>query len=205
MAADRGENSPAIFINASRGFLYEAGDLVRAVEERKVKRAAIDVYPEEPGSGDDEWVNPYAEVDEIVTTPHMGAATQEAQPRIAAHMAGSTRLFHQYGTLRDTVFAPGHDIGVEPEQPPHVLCVVHSDTRGTKKALHDSLYDADIDTLSSSHRDFAEYGIAYDINAIDHPLTEEQLEAFVRGARDITGDETAIRSVRQIDVEALTR
>jgi hypothetical protein len=30
--------------------------------------------------------------------------------------------------------------------------------------------------LLSQHRDFTEYGIAYEVVAIDHPLTPEQLE-----------------------------
>src|SRR5690554_5652145 len=103
--ADREPSSPRIFINAARGFLYNPEDLKRAVEEGHVRRAAVDVFPDEPGSSDDPWSNPYADVASVVTTPHIGAATEEAQPRIAQHVANTTQLFLEQGLVRDCVFS----------------------------------------------------------------------------------------------------
>ncbi len=200
LGAHKGENSPRGFINASRGFLYDPEDLKRAVNEGHVASAAIDVFPDEPGSRDETWDNPYAKVDEIVTTPHIGAATQEAQPRIAAHVAGTTRLFNKFGTVRDTVFSPRRTIGVSAETPYWVLAIVHSDARGTKKAIDDSLYDAEASNLQSNHRDFPKYGLAYDVNAIDRPLTDAQIQRLIAHAQALSGDPTAIRSLRQFQV-----
>lgn len=200
LGADRDANSPRIFVNAARGFLFEPEELKRAVRDGFVSHAAIDVFPEEPGSKSDVWQNPYADLAEIVGTPHIGAATQEAQPRIARHVATTTRLFSCFGTLRNCVLSPGHVIGVHSAEPKHVLCVVHSDTRGTKKAVADAIYDAGINSIESAHVDFPKYGIAYDITALSEPMSERQLEAMVETARKISGDETAIRSIRQIDV-----
>lgn len=200
MGADRGDNSPRIFINAARGFLFEPDDLKRAVREGKISYASVDVYPEEPGSKKDVWQNPYSDFSEIVGTPHIGAATQEAQPRIGHKMAYTTRLFNCYGSVRDTVFSPGNNIGVEGSEPRYILTVVHSDARGTKKAVSDAIFDAELNNMESSHRDFSKYGVAYDISAIDQALTEDQLMALVENARNISGDPQAIRSVRLIEV-----
>ena len=200
LGAARPEGSPRLFINAARGFLYRPDDLRRAVEEGHVRAAAVDVFPEEPGSSADAWQNPYADLPGVVTTPHIGAATEEAQPRIAAHIAGTTRLLARYGTVRDTVFAPRQTIGVEAEAPYWALAVVHSDARGTKKALSDAIYEAGASNIQSSHRDFPKPGIAYDISAIDQPLEEAQLEDLVERARRLSKDETAIRSLRQFEV-----
>ena len=200
LGQDRDERSPRAFINAARGFLYRPEDLKRAVEEGVVLAAAVDVFPEEPGSKTDAWENPYADVDAVVTTPHIGAATEEAQPRIAQHMAGTTRLFNTQGTVRDTVFAPRQTIGVRVEAPYWALTVVHSDARGTKKAIDDAIYEAGASNLQSSHRDFRKLGIAYDVSAIDSPLTDEQLRGIVEVAHRISGEPTAIRSIRQIHV-----
>ena len=172
---DRPDNSPRAFINAARGFLYAPTDLKRAIDEGHVRAAAVDVFPEEPGSADEDWTNPYAEMDNVFTTPHIGAATQEAQPRIASRMATSTQLLNEQGTVRDTVFGQRHTIGINAEPPHWVLAVVHSDVRGTKKAIDDSIYEAGASNLQSSHRDFPDLGIAYDVNAIDQPLTDDQL------------------------------
>ena len=200
LAADRDENSPRAFVNAARGFLYDPDDLKRAVDEGYVRAAAVDVFPDEPGSPDDEWRNPYADVEEVVTTPHIGAATQEAQPRIAAHMATSTQLLNEQGTVRDTVFAPGQTIGVNAEPPYWALAVVHSDVRGTKKAIDDSIYEAGASNIQSNHRDFPALGIAYDVNAINQPLDDDQLNAMIDRSVELSGDENAIRSIRQFKV-----
>lgn len=198
MGADRPENSPRIFINLARGFLFDPEDLKRAVAEKRVRFASVDVFPEEPGSSKDKWHNPYSGIPEIVSTPHIGAATQEAQPRIAQHVANTARLFNLYGTVRDTVYAPGHLIGVDGAEPPCILAVVHSDARGTKKAVSDCIFDAGLSNLESSHRDFAKFKFAYDLNAVDQQITEEQLDKLIETARRISGDPNAIRAVRVI-------
>ncbi len=204
LGADRGENSPRIFLNAARGFLFDPEDLKRAVKEGHISYSAIDVFPEEPGSKSDVWKNPYSDMSEIIGTPHIGAATQEAQPRIADYVAGTTKGFNTNGTIRDCVFAPGRAIGVGSANPKYILSVVHSDARGTKKAVSDCIFDAGISSIQSSHIDFPKYGIAYDINAIDKPLTRIQLEKLAANAVKISGDETAIRSIRQIDISTFS-
>lgn len=202
LGANRGATSPRLFINAARGFLYEPDELKRAVAEGHIRAAAVDVFPEEPGSAKDQWANPFAEVPEVVTTPHIGAATEEAQPRIAAYVAGTARLLNDFGTVRDTVYAPRVTIGVEAEAPYWALAVVHSDARGTKKAISDAIYNAGANYLQSAHRDFPKLGIAYDLSAIDRPLTAEQVEELARQAEALSGDPRAIRSVRQFQVSA---
>jgi len=200
LGADRPDNSPRAFINAARGFLYDPADLKRAIDEGHVRAAAVDVFPEEPGSADEDWTNPYAEMDNVFTTPHIGAATQEAQPRIASRMATSTRLLNERGTVRDTVFGQGHTIGVNAEPPHWVLAVVHSDVRGTKKAIDDGIYEAGASNLQSSHRDFPALGIAYDVNAIDQSLSDDQLRHIIEAATSLSDDPHAIRALRQFKV-----
>ncbi len=202
MAAQRSGPSPRIFINAARGFLYDPDDLKHAVNEGHIERVAVDVYPDEPGSADDPWDNPYATEQGVISTPHIGAATEEAQPRIAQYVANTTRLFNAYGTSRSCVFSPGQPIGVEADQAPTILTVVHSDQRGTKKAVDDAIFEAGLDNLESAHRDFPEYGFAYDVNAIDRPMNRQELKTLVTTATELTGDSHAIRAVRQIPVPA---
>ncbi len=198
MGADRPENSPKIFLNLARGFLFEPEELKRAVRDGHIRYASVDVFPEEPGSKKDVWANPYGDMPEIVSTPHIGAATEEAQPRIARHMANTARLFNLYGTVRDTVYAPGQTIGVDGAEPPSILSVVHSDKRGTKKAVADAIFEAGFSNLESSHRDFPKYQFAYDLNAVDQQMNETQIKAMIEAARKISGDSNAIRSVRVI-------
>jgi D-3-phosphoglycerate dehydrogenase len=48
------------------------------------------------------------------------------------------------------------------------------------------------------HKDFSNFGAAYDLAAIDRPLSEEEVRGLVDEAARVTGDFNAIRSVRQI-------
>lgn len=202
LGADRPEGSPRLFLNLARGNLHTPEALLRAVREGAVRRAAVDVYPEEPGPGASGWTNPYAEEPRVICTPHIGAATQEAQPRIARRVATTVGDLSRLGTLRDCVFAPRARLSVADVAPGHtVLAVVHTTTRGTKKAIDDAIFEAGASNLESVHRDF-DIGVAYDLSVLDAPLSEEALRALVDRAASVTGDADAIRAIRQVSAPA---
>jgi D-3-phosphoglycerate dehydrogenase len=198
LGADRPDDSPRIFLNLSRGFLHSAESLLEAVERGAIRRAAVDVYPNEPGL-DQAWTNPYAREPRIAVTPHIGASTLEAQPRIARRVAHTILQFAQYGTLRDCVFDPRARLQLLEEGArggQTLLAVAHATTRGTKRAVDEAIYDAGASNLSSVHRDFEAFGIAYELAEIDRPLDEREVRALVEKARAVTGDDQAMRSVR---------
>ena len=199
LGADRPEDAPRVFINLARGHLYDPERLREAVRAGRIRRAAVDVYPEEPRPGET-WINPYAELPAVVCTPHIGAATEEAQPRIAKRVARTIGAFSRYGTVRDCVFAPRTEIAVPQPQPGQaVLAVTHSTRVGTKKAVSDAIYEAHVSTLGSMQQDFP-IGVAYDVSVLERPLSAEELENLIHIARRLSGDEDAIRAVRQVVV-----
>jgi D-3-phosphoglycerate dehydrogenase len=201
LGAERPDTSPRLFLNLSRGFLHSAEDLVAAIQAGRVRRAAVDVYPDEPGDNGPGWANPYAGMEKIYTTPHIGAATLEAQPRIATRVAHTVDLFSRYGSVRDCVFAPRSVISMAEDAPGKtILVVMHSTTRGTKKALDEAIYEAGAANLRSEHRDFESWGLAVDANLLDKPLTEAELQRLVERTSEVTGDPTAVRLVRQMTI-----
>jgi D-3-phosphoglycerate dehydrogenase len=200
LGADRPDASPRIYLNLARGNLHSTEALLAAVSSGAVRRAAVDVYPEEPAPGQPAWVNPYADEPRISCTPHIGAATQEAQPRIARRVATTIGQFSQYGSLRDCVFESRARIDLGDQvQGATFLAVVHGVSRGTKKAVDDAIYEADASNLGSTHRDFAN-GVAYDLSVIDRPLNADALQRLVQRAAELSGDPEAIRSIRQVTV-----
>ena len=68
----------ARFINVARGGIINEVDLAAAVKSGHIGGAAIDVFSEEPPTG-----NPLLDEDKIVVTPHLGASTEEAQVNVA--------------------------------------------------------------------------------------------------------------------------
>ncbi len=73
----------ACFINCSRGGIVVEQDLRDAVMSGKIRAAAVDVFSEEPTS----ISNVLLGVPNIVTTPHIGAATIEAKTKVAIDVA----------------------------------------------------------------------------------------------------------------------
>lgn len=194
---DPDRTGPRIYLNLARGNLHGHQALIDAVKAGAIRRAAVDVYPEEPRPGSS-WTNPYADVPEVVCTPHIGAATQEAQPRIAKRVARTLGEFSRFGTMRDCVYAPRAELRVGPPRAGQaVLGVVHSTERGTAKAVSDAIYDAEASTLARAQQDFP-IGIAYDLSVLDRPLPDSELHRLVERAQDIAKDPNAIRAVRQI-------
>ncbi len=195
--AQRGKRSPRIFLNLARGFVVAPDDLLRATREGFVNYAMTDVFPEEPRATDTKsWANPFQDEKRIFATPHIGAATLEAQPRIARYVARTTELFNRFGMVRNCVFRPKATIEFELREGQHVLSVVHTDKRGTKKAVDDAIYDAGASNVRSAHVDFPEYGIAYDVSVLDKPLDDVQVQGLIASATKLTGEPDAIRSIR---------
>jgi len=200
--AKRPKGNPRIFLNLSRGFLVPPEDLRRAVQEEFISYAITDVFPEEPRSSvDAAWANPYAGEPRIFGTPHIGAATMEAQPRIGRYVSRTAELLHRYGMLRNCVFEPRATVAFEvPPEARHVLAVVHVDKRGTKKAVDDAIFNSGANNLRSAHIDFPKFGIAYDLSALDTQLTPADMAALVTEASELTRDPNAIRAVRTVPV-----
>ena len=199
LGVERPAESPRVFVNLARGFVVEPPDLIAAVEQGTVRHAFVDVFPEEPQAGQKDWKNPFAGHPRIHGTPHIGAATRDAQPRIGRKMVRSARLFSLRGTVEDCVFMPGRRIDVaRAAMSPHILAVVHSDARGTKKAVDDAIYRAGVNNLQSTHQDFPRYGIAFDLSVLERPLTDDELQNLIERARSLTGGPNPIRAIRQI-------
>lgn len=200
LGADRPKNSPRLFLNLARGNLHSTQALLQAVEQGQIRRAAVDVYPEEPRPGADAWVNPYAHEPRITCTPHIGAATQEAQPRIARHVATTIEDLSRYGSIRNCIYSPRSSMSVRDVARGHVvLAVVHSTSRGTKKAVDDAIFEAEASNLESSHRDF-DIGVAYDLSVLDRPLSLDELMRLAERSIEIAQDPDAVRVIRQIVV-----
>jgi len=69
-------------VNAARGGVIDEVALVSALESGKVSKAALDVFENEPNPEIQLLMNP-----DLSLTPHIGAATGEAQDRIGSELA----------------------------------------------------------------------------------------------------------------------
>lgn len=70
-------------INVARGGIIDEAALAEAAKSGRIAGAAIDVFSVEPAAAD----NPLLNIPNIVTTPHLGASTEEAQVNVAIDIA----------------------------------------------------------------------------------------------------------------------
>ncbi|KAF7772020.1 D-3-phosphoglycerate dehydrogenase [Pseudoalteromonas citrea] len=96
----------AILINASRGTVVDIDALAESLRDRKLSGAAIDVFPTEPKSNDEEFVSPLREFDNVILTPHVGGSTQEAQENIGIEVAGKIAKYSDNGSTLSAVNFP---------------------------------------------------------------------------------------------------
>ena len=73
----------AILLNTSRGDVVDEAALLKALDAGTV-RAGLDVFADEPGSGEGRWDSPLGRHPQVVATHHIGASTEQAQHAIAA-------------------------------------------------------------------------------------------------------------------------
>lgn len=72
----------AAIINTARGGVVSEEDLLQALDEGKLRYAALDVFENEPTPNIRLLMSPYTSL-----SPHIGAATMEAQDRIGEELA----------------------------------------------------------------------------------------------------------------------
>lgn len=72
----------ARIINCARGGIVDENDLADAIESGHIAGAALDVFTKEPPED-----RRLVELPQVLTTPHLGASTEEAQGMVAAEAA----------------------------------------------------------------------------------------------------------------------
>jgi len=90
-----------MIINCARGGIVNEKDLFDALLEGKVGAAALDVFEKEPVLD-----NPLVTLDNVITTPHLGASTKEAQENVAVSVAEQVVDYLVYGTIRNAINFP---------------------------------------------------------------------------------------------------
>jgi D-3-phosphoglycerate dehydrogenase len=77
----------ARLVNTSRGGIVDEQALAKALEDGRIAGAALDVFEHEPPED-----SPLFGFEQVVTTPHLGASTAEAQDKAGTSVAEMVRL-----------------------------------------------------------------------------------------------------------------
>ncbi|MEP4602115.1 phosphoglycerate dehydrogenase [Saccharospirillum sp.] len=135
----------SVFINAARGTVVDIDALAGALKEKKLLGAAIDVFPVEPRSNDDEFLSPLREFDNVLLTPHVGGSTQEAQFNIGIEVAEKLALYSDNGTSISAVNFPEVALPAHPSA--HRLLHIHQNIPGVMSEINRIFSENDINII----------------------------------------------------------
>ncbi|ABM19894.1 MULTISPECIES: phosphoglycerate dehydrogenase [Marinobacter] len=124
----------SILMNASRGTVVDIDALADALSSGKLLGAAIDVFPVEPKSNDEEFVSPLREFDNCILTPHVGGSTIEAQENIGREVAEKLAMYSDNGTSVSSVNFPEVALPSHPNQ--HRLLHIHENVPGVMSEIN---------------------------------------------------------------------
>ncbi len=178
----------AILLNTSRGDVVDETALLKALDEGRV-RAGLDVFDDEPGSGQAEWASPLAQHPAVVATHHIGASTEQAQRAIAQGVTEIVDAFMS-GEARDCV-------NLDPDRLGSIaLHVRHLDRVGVLAQVLVTLRTAHLNVQHMVNRVFRGGEAAVAFIDVEGQATDELLDSLreiphVLGVSVVTLDEDA--------------
>ncbi|STZ63469.1 D-3-phosphoglycerate dehydrogenase [Moraxella lacunata] len=166
----------SFFINAARGGCVNIDDLAAALESGRLLGAAIDVFPKEPKSADEEFISPLRAFENVILTPHVGGSTQEAQANIGLEVADK---FVRYSDMGDTTSAVNFpNVSIPFTDKSHRLLHIHQNVPGVLSQVNASFADAGINITAQSMMTHGDVGyLVMDVDDHDSAKALERLRS----------------------------
>ncbi len=131
----RAMKSGAFLINNARGSLVDLDALATALKDGHLRGAAMDVFPAEPASNDENFHSPLQGLHNVILTPHVAGSTQEAQERIGSEVARKLVEYFGVGSTTGTVNFPQVQLPINPSATRFIQ--VQRNLPGEMKRLND--------------------------------------------------------------------
>jgi D-3-phosphoglycerate dehydrogenase len=129
----------SFLINASRGTVVNIEALAQALRSSHLGGAAIDVYPEEPETNTDSFKTELRNLPNVVLTPHIGGATEEAQANIGEEVPTTLIRFVNTGSTAGSVNFPPVDL--PHSKGAHRVLNVHKNVPGVLREINRIISD----------------------------------------------------------------
>ena len=165
-----------ILINASRGTVVDIDAPAAALESGHLAGAAIDVFPVEPRSNDDEFISPLREFDNCILTPHVGGSTMEAQENIGLEVSEKLIRYSDNGSTVTSVNFPEVALPAHPDM--HRLLHIHKNVPGVLSEINSIFSSNGINIRSQYLQTNDQIGyVVTDIDFADSKLARDKLSA----------------------------
>jgi D-3-phosphoglycerate dehydrogenase len=134
-----------IFLNLSRGYVVDVKALRENIASGKVAGCAVDVYPSEPISNDEEFVSELRGLSNTLLTPHIGGSTAEAQENIGTFVPGKLMEYINTGSTSTSVNFP--NLTLPTLENAHRLIHIHNNVPGILARINLVLADHGINIV----------------------------------------------------------
>ena len=134
-----------IFLNLSRGHVVDIKALRENILSGKVAGCAIDVFPYEPISNDEEFVSELRGLPNTILTPHIGGSTSEAQHNIGMFVPSKIMEYINAGGTNLSVNFP--NITLPTLENAHRLIHIHNNVPGILAKINHVLADHGINIV----------------------------------------------------------
>jgi D-3-phosphoglycerate dehydrogenase / 2-oxoglutarate reductase len=124
----------ACLINASRGDVVDYKAVSEGLRTKQLAGVAADVFPEEPVSNEEPFVNDLQEFNNVILTPHIGGSTLEAQANIGLEVA---EKLVKYSDTGSTIGAVNFvEISLQPNETSQRFLHIHRNVPGVLRELN---------------------------------------------------------------------
>lgn len=166
-----------IFINAARGTVVDIDALAQALKAGRIRGAAIDVFPQEPASINEEFVSPLREFDNVLLTPHIGGSTAEAQENIGTEVATKFVKYSDNGSTLSAVNFP--EVSLPEHSTAKRLLHIHQNRPGILNKINQLFVDANINVAAQYLQTDPKIGyVVIDVETEDCSELLQQLRAI---------------------------
>jgi D-3-phosphoglycerate dehydrogenase len=171
----------SLSLNLSRGFVIDHAALRRHLVSGHLAGAAVDVFPKEPKSRDEEFVSPLREYDNVLLTPHVGGSTQEAQLNIGTEVASKLVRYSDNGSTLSAVNFP--EVSLPEHAGSRRLLHIHHNVPGVLSRINEVFSQSGININGQHLQTDGDLGYV----VIDVSASEEQSEGLREQLAAIAG------------------
>jgi len=157
----------ARLINASRGRVVDIPALANALKKGHLAGAAIDVFPQEPVSGNEEFVSELRGMDQVLLTPHIGGSTREAQQNIGLDVASKLVRYSDNGSTMGAVNFP--EVALPDHATARRILHIHRNEPGVMNAINGVFSRAGVNIAAQYLQTSTEIGYVVMDAETDHP------------------------------------
>ncbi|WKN40988.1 phosphoglycerate dehydrogenase [Tunicatimonas pelagia] len=162
----------ALFLNLSRGFVVDVAVLKEHILTGRIRGAAVDVFPAEPKSNEEEFVSELRELPNVILTPHIGGSTEEAQENIGEFVPGKIMEYINTGSSFLSVNFPNVQLPLL--QNAHRLMHIHHNKPGVLANISQVLLKYHINVVGQYLKTNEDIG--YVIIDIDKAYSDEVIK-----------------------------